>query len=154
MTNKPRHDDDFIRASDLARMGYCEREVVYDARFGQKITAARTNARDRGNRAHGEFYRDARRVADASARKGKCFVATLALGECEETRTLRALRDLYLRDHAIGRCLIAAYYAASPRLCSWLRGRPAALEFTRKILRAFSRAAAIAVERKLRRCGP
>ena len=152
--NRPHHGDDFIRASDLARMGYCEREVAFDVRFGQKITAARTNARDRGNRAHSRFYRDARRVADASAKKGKCFVATLVLGECEETRTLRAFRDLYLRNHAVGRCLIAGYYAASPRLCGWLDGRPAALEVARKILRAFARAAVIAVERKLRRSGP
>ena len=143
-------DDDFLRASDLARMGYCEREVAFDARVGRKITAARTRARDRGSRAHGEFYRDARRVADASARKGRCFVATLALGECAETQTLRAFRDLVLRKHAVGRRLIAGYYAASPRLCRWLAARPGALSVARHLVRWLAGAAAITVERKLR----
>src|SRR5690349_6978775 len=132
---RPRRSDGFISASELARMGYCEREVAFDARFGEKVTAARSSARDRGNRAHGEFYRDAQRVAEASARKGKCFVATLALGECGDTQNLRAFRDLYLRRHALGRRLVAGYYAASPRLCRWLTGRPRALSVVRRVVR-------------------
>jgi len=87
--------DEFVSASDLARMGYCERQVAFDASHGQRVTVEHERARDRGLKAHAAFYDESRRIAAASATKGRCFIATLALGECDDTRVLRAFRDLY-----------------------------------------------------------
>jgi hypothetical protein len=143
-----RHDK-FVSASDLARLGYCERQVAFDALCGRSSTRAQRQARDRGLKAHVAFYEEGRRVADASVTKGRCFVATLALGECDETRALRAYRDLYLRRSALGRWLVGAYYSNSPALCIWLETKPTMLEMLRPILRALARAASAAVRRRL-----
>jgi hypothetical protein len=141
--------DKFVSASDLARLGYCERQVAFDATCGRSSTKARQQARDRGLKAHTAFYEEGRRIAKASTTKGRCFVATLALGECDETRALRAFRDLYLRRSALGRWLVGTYYSLSPALCTWLETKPTLLEMFRPILRALARAAGAAVRRRL-----
>ena len=48
--------DEFVSASDLARMGYCERQVAFDASHGQRLTVEQARARDRGLKAHAAFY--------------------------------------------------------------------------------------------------
>lgn len=144
-----RRKDKFVSASDLARLGYCERQVAFDALCGRSSTRAQQQARDRGLKAHAAFYEEGRRIADTSVRKGRCFVATLALGECDETRALRAFRDLYLRRSALGRWLVGAYYSLSPALCAWLETKPTLLEMLRPMLRALARAAGAAVWRRL-----
>lgn len=141
--------DKFVSASDLARLGYCERQVAFDAMCGRSSTKAQRQARDRGLKAHAAFYEEGQRIADASVTKGRCFVATLALGECDETRALRAFRDLYLRRSAFGRWLVGAYYSKSPALCTWLETKPTLLEMLRPILRALARAAGAAVRLRL-----
>ena len=85
--------DEFVSASELARMGYCERQVAFDACHGQRVTVQQEQARDRGLKAHADFLEDSRRIAAASATKGRCFIATLVLGECDDTRGLRAFWD-------------------------------------------------------------
>lgn len=141
--------DPFVSASELAQMAYCERQVAFDAIHGRRSTTAQAQARERGLKAHAAFYEESRRIADASVTKGRCFVATLALGECDETRALRAFRDLYLRRSALGKWLVGTYYSLSPRLCAWLESRPTVLEWVRPILRALAHAASTAVQRKL-----
>ena len=140
----------FVSASDLARMGYCERQVAFDAAYGRRSTKPQEHARERGLKAHADFYAESQRIADASETKGRCFVATLALGECDETRALRAFRDLYLRRSVLGRWLIGTYYSVSPMLCTWLKPKPTVLNSLRPILRALGGAAGAAVQRKLR----
>lgn len=142
-------DDQFVSASELARLGYCERQVAFDATCGRRATSAQRQARDRGLKAHAAFYEEGRRIAEVSATKGRCFVATLALGECEETRALRAFRDLYLRRSASGRWLVGAYYSVSPTLCTWLETKPTVLGLVRPMLMALARAASAAVRRRL-----
>jgi hypothetical protein len=142
-----RHDD-YTSASELARLGYCERQVVFDAACGRRTTPAQRQAQRRGLRAHADFYAQSRRIARTSAAKGRCFIATLALGECAETRALRAFRDLYLRRCAWGRWLIGTYYRFSPALCLRVRAWPALLVVTRFILRRLGAAAAWAVAGK------
>jgi hypothetical protein len=119
--------DEFVSASELARMGYCERQIALDAKYGRRATPQQAQARARGLKAHAAYHEESRRIARASAKKGRCFVATLALGECEETRALRVFRDLRLRRTRPGRWFIGAYYGFSPRLCAWLDDRPATL---------------------------
>lgn len=145
-----KRNDNMISASDLARLGYCERQVAFDARYGRRSTQAQRQMRQRGLRAHAEFYEESRRIAGVSATKGRCFVATLALGECDETHALRAFRDLYLRRSGLGRWLVGSYYRFSPRLCAWLETKPRVLRAIRPFLSVLARAAAGAVQRKLR----
>ena len=83
------------------------------------------------------------------ARRAGAFVATLALGECEETRALRAFRDLYLSRSSTGRWLAGSYYEISPRRCNWLETKPNVLGVVKPILKALGRVAIAAVKMKL-----
>lgn len=142
-------DHHFVSASELAQMAYCERQVAFDAIHGRRSTTAQAQSRQRGLTAHAAFYEESRRIADASVTKGRCFVATVALGECDETRALRAFRDLYLRRSVLGRWFVRSYYGFAPRVCTWLETKPAVLEWIRPVLRALAHAASTAVRRKL-----
>ena len=148
MTNR---NDIFVSASELARMGYCERQVAFDADDGQRVTPEQGRARDRGLKAHAAFYDESCRIAAASATKGRCFIATLVLGDCHDTRALRAFRDLYLRQCACGRWLVGIYYRTSPALCAWFEARPRAIRWVRLPLKALARSAGVAVQLKLGR---
>jgi hypothetical protein len=141
--------DKFVSASDLARLGYCERQVAFDAAHGRRSTKAQRHAQERGPPAHTAFYREGQRIAAASGKKGRCFVATLALGECEETRALRVLRDLYLRRSRVGRWLVGSYYKISPGLCIWLETKPKLLGAVRPLLKALGRVAMAVAKGKL-----
>jgi len=143
--------DEFVSASELARMGYCERQVAFDALHGQRVTVEQERARDRGLKAHAAFYDESRRIAAASATKGRCFIATLVLGECDDTCALRAFRDLYLRRSACGRWFVGTYYETSPALCAWLETRPRAIRPLRWLLKGLARAAGAAVNVKVGR---
>jgi hypothetical protein len=146
-----RNDRELVSASELAQLGYCERVAHFDWRDGARRTNEQVNAQDRGNAAHDQFYRDSVAIARASEKKGRCFVATLALGECAETQELRVFRDLYLRKTAAGRWIIGAYYRSGPVVCDWLGGRSRVLQGVRVCVRLVARAAAWANAWKLHR---
>lgn len=141
---------DYVKASDLARLGYCERQVVFDTSHGRRTTSEQREARARGNAAHEAFYQESKRVAELSQRKGKCFIATATLGQCEETNALRAFRDLFLRRTAAGRFLIGWYYAMSPLVCTWLDRSPTAKALATRVLRRLGRLAQLAVARVMK----
>ena len=145
--------DDFVSASELARLGYCERQVAFDAAYGRRTTARQRQAAARGKRAHDDFLQESRRIARVSERKGRCFIATLALGECRETTALRQYRDLFLRPSWGGRQFIAVYYRVSPIVCRLMEGRPALLWLCRGPLRALGTYARNAVSRRLEQPG-
>jgi hypothetical protein len=145
--------DDFISASELAQMGYCERRIDFDGRFGPRDTSEQRKAKERGLASHADFYEESKQVIAASARKGYCFIATAALGDSEETRALRAFRDLCLRRTRRGRWLIAAYYRFSPWLCRCIERRPLALAVVRALLKKLASIAAKAVDRHMNRRG-
>ena len=115
------------------------------------MTPERRAAQLRGTLRHQAFYAESERIVAASAKKGRCFVSTLALGECDETRVLRAFRDLYLRPYSVGRVLVYAYYSASPEWCRRIEGMPLVLFLIRLSLKGLSRLAAIAVALKVPR---
>jgi hypothetical protein len=146
-----RTERELVSASELAQLGYCERVAHFDWRYGAKRTAEQVHAQERGNAAHDRFYQDGIAIARASEKKGRCFVATLALGECAETQELRAFRDLYLRRTAAGRWFIGVYYRSGPVVCDWLGGRSSVLRVVRVCIRLAARAAAWANARKLHR---
>lgn len=145
--------DDFVSASELARIGYCERQVAFDAAYGRRTTARQRQAADRGRRAHEDFLQESRRIARISERKGRCFIATLTLGECRETTALRQYRDLFLRPSRAGRQFIAVYYRVSPLVCRWMEGRPVLLSLCSAPLRVLGNHASNAVSRMIEQTG-
>jgi hypothetical protein len=134
-----------VSASEIARLAYCERQIRLDVLRGARTTTIQRVARRRGEAAHQAFYEESRRLAERSASRGKCFIATLALGETPETLTLRNFRDLFLRRCRLGRAAIAAYYRHSPALCDALADHPRLLTFARCLLRLMAFVAAKAV---------
>lgn len=144
-----RTDRDLVSASELAQLGYCERVAHFDWRYGARRSHEQLRAQDRGNAAHDQFYKDSLAIARESERKGRCFVATLAVGECAETRALRAFRDLYLRRTAQGRWFIGTYYRLGPMVCDLLSRHPRLLSAVRTVVVMAGRLAARAVARRL-----
>ncbi len=128
-----------VGASELAQMGRCERLVVLESLHGPRRSTYQEEARRRGIVAHVHFERRGRRatapVGGSTRRSGeRCFVATMVFGDAWQTDSLRDFRDTVLRPRPWGRRLVAAYYAAGPRLCTVLQHCPPLLRLTRWIL--------------------
>ena len=140
--------DHYVKASELAQLGACERVVRFQMELGRKETAAQAEAVQRGLAAHETFYAESLAVAARSEHKGKCFIATLTLGAGPETAALRAYRDVVLRRSAVGRRFIAVYYRMGPSLCELLRRVPAMQRPVRAALRLLARFAVRAVARR------
>lgn len=137
-----------LSASEIARLAFCEHQIRLGAIRGRRTSEHQRAARRRGDIAHRAFYEEGRRLAGRSADRGKCFIATLALGDTRHTIALRQFRDLFLRRSAWGRAAIAAYYRHSPTVCDALVARPRLLMLTRGLLRLLAIAAAVAVRRR------
>jgi hypothetical protein len=140
-----------VSASQIARLGFCEHQIRLDAVQGRRTTEAQRAARRQGDQAHQAFYCESQRLAARSERRGKCFIATLALGESPETTALRQFRDLFLRRTALGRWFIAAYYSHSPSVCDALAQRPRLLGALTIALKGVARLASVMVQKKLPR---
>lgn len=106
-----------VTASELAQMGMCERQIVFEHRHGKRCSASQRAARQRGLAEHERFYLEA---VCASDKKGRCHIATLVLGEGPEVAALRLLRDRVLCKGALGRWLIGGYYRSAPAICTML----------------------------------
>lgn len=52
----------FVSASELARMGLCERMVAFEHRFGQRLSPDQRAATARGQHAHAQFFQEGRRA--------------------------------------------------------------------------------------------
>ena len=142
-----RKTNDYVSASELASLSYCERKVAFNAAVGKRTTPLQRQAQARGDAAHDRFHRDALRIQEASVRKGRCFIATVVLGDSAHTRSLRAFRDVVLRSSAAGRWLIGSYYRLSPCLCPWLERSTNARRALRPALVWLATAAEAAVRR-------
>lgn len=140
-----------VSASEIARLAYCERQIRFDVLRGRQTSEPQRAARRRGESAHRTFYEESMRLADRSARRGKCFFATLALGDAPQTLALRQFRDVFLRRSVWGRAFIAVYYRYSPMACDALAHRRRLLMLIRGPLRVLAVAAAIAVHMQLRK---
>jgi len=116
-----------VSASELSKMGACERLVLFEARYGKRKSPCQQEAIKRGRAEHDKFFRDAvRSESDVSTSLAKpwCFCASLAWGpEAPETNLLRKFRDRILRKTAFGRWFIRVYYHAAPEVCKHLEGR-------------------------------
>ena len=131
MAAKMRGKKTMVSASELAQMGACERFVLFEAKYGKRVSRCQQEAIERGRREHGDFFREAVRShsdVPTSLAKPWCFCASLAWGpEAPETDLLRRFRDRILRGSAGGRCLIRLYYRTAPWVCRRLDGRRKAI---------------------------
>ena len=140
-----------VSASQIARLGFCEYQIRLDAIQGRRTTEAQRAARRQGDQAHKAFYCESQRLAARSECRGKCFIATLALGESPETTALRQFRDLFLRRTVLGRWFIAAYYSLSPSVCDAMAQRPLLLSALTVALKGLARLASVLVQKRIRR---
>ncbi len=71
------------------------------------------------------LYAEALVVEPAAAPKSGCFVATAAMGSYDDpaVQVLTHFRDSILLRSIIGRQAVHSYYAVSPGMASWMRGK-------------------------------
>lgn len=111
-------DSQFVSATELATLGYCEQLLVYKMQYGERSTREQHVRRQEGLLAHAQF---ARAGADIGARvtsvDRRCFIAhaVFAVGDVE-LLWLRHLRDNILQKSAVGRLFIKWYYRRGPWL--------------------------------------
>jgi hypothetical protein len=134
-------DDGWIRASDLAAMGTCERQIRFRALHGVRLSREQRGAIDRGLKEHAAFYRESLVVGSAARNNDRCCIAAAVLGPSRDTNTLRNLRDSVLRRSFVGRWVIALYYRSSPVLCRLVRAHPALRQIAAAALRCLARVA-------------
>ena len=132
-----------VSASELSQMGVCERLMVFEHLHGKRASPARREAIQRGLTEHARFYQDG---IHASARRGRCYIATLILGPGPETMVLRRFRDQVLRPYGAGRWAIKAYYKTAPAICRILEHWPWLQPAVRLALRAVALVAARLVQ--------
>jgi len=124
---KMRGKKTMVSASELAQMGACERFVLFEAKYGKRVSRCQQEAIKRGRTEHAKFFRDGVRSqadVETSLSQPWCFCASLAWGpEAPETDLLRRFRDKVLRRSAVGQCLIQLYYRTAPGLCRQFEGR-------------------------------
>jgi len=139
MKGSPRQRSVPIRASDLAKMTVCEQKLVYEKRYGERLTRTQARRIHGGNQGHMLYLRQAFLLnpgVRSSEAKPWCFVASAVFGEAAaETEVLRALRDSVLRRYALGRAFMRLYYRLSPALAIYLSARPRAQELMRHALK-------------------
>ena len=128
MPARPRAKRRAIRASDLAKMTICEQKLVFEKRYGERLTPSQQERIRDGDRGHARFLRQAFVVnADVRSSESKpwCFIASELWGEgAAETCALRALRDATLRRYALGRAFTRVYYRVSPTVAACLARHP------------------------------
>lgn len=108
-----------VSATDLAKMGYCEKRVLLAHLHGERTTREQRKSMSRGMAAHQRYFEDGM----ASVRDRRCFVASCVFGpNAAETQVLRAYRDAVLIPRRWGRWMVAVYYRTSPAVC-WLLDR-------------------------------
>jgi len=124
-------------------MGYCEQRLMFEKTLGEKLTDEQKIRIREGNKAHDRFFREGLalgRSVSTSKDKPWCFVATQLFGpDAPETWRLRRYRDELLRRSPAGRAAIRLYYAVSPTIAQWLRGREWASKVMRFALRGLLR---------------
>jgi hypothetical protein len=133
-----RRGDDFVSASQVARLGTCEYQLMLEQRHGRRTTAEQDHAIAQGIARHERFHEQGEQAATGALdSKRWCFIATAIYGmDAPETAILRAFRDKVLRRWRVGRAAVALYYRYSPPLAAALSTRPILTAMVRSALSA------------------
>ena len=125
-----------VSASELSKMGRCERLVAFEHLHGRRRTKGRQRNQQRGLLAHDQFEREGLEAMAADAqRRGRYSIATRVFGEAAwQTRVLHQFRDEALRPGPWGRWLIRLYCRAAPGKCTAMRRWPVLLQPIRAAL--------------------
>jgi len=122
-----------VSATELAKMGKCERQVYLDHHHGED-TSLTAKFIKRGNYEHEQFNRQ------LSGKDKRCFIATAVFGiDAVETKILRQFRDEHLMPYKTGRTFTSLYYSLSPYIVNLIERYPALMIPIRTILRWFIR---------------
>lgn len=120
----PPRESEYLPASKLAAMGYCETQMLLEKRYGKRQTKAQAKASREGRQEHARFDRvvvSEHNRTVASSQDKRCFIATAVYGGSDpRTQSLRDWRDLHLAPHWWGRICIWFYYATSPWIAGFL----------------------------------
>lgn len=120
-------------ATELAKMGKCERQVYLDHHHDEDTSLTATFIK-RGNHEHEEFNRQ------LSGKDKRCFIATAVFGiDAMETNILRQIRDIYLIPYNFGRKITSLYYNISPYIVILIEKYPVLMIPIRATLRWFIR---------------
>lgn len=128
-----------LSATELAKLGLCETQLVLDRAHGE----GRVSSKARAARRHGVLVHERALEAAVAAgrpRDTRCFIATAVYGsDAQETEVLRRWRDARLARSRLGRLAIKLYYRLSPSAAAILRRCPPLLQLARRALDAMVR---------------
>ena len=119
----------YISATQLAKLGKCERQIYLDNKYGEDKSLVRQDIK-RGDKEHEEFR------LHLTGKDKRCFIATAIFGAmAPETIALRCWRDEWLLNCRIGRLGVNIYYQFSPAVVNLLFYIPGLSILLRYILR-------------------
>ncbi|AIF51643.1 CFI-box-CTERM domain-containing protein [Pelosinus sp. UFO1] len=122
-----------VSATELAKMGKCERQVYLDHHYGEDTSLTATYI-EKGNYEHEKFNRQ------LSGKDKRCFIATAVFGiDAVETNILRQIRDERLIPNKPGKFFTSLYYCISPYIVILIEKYPILMIPIRITLRWFIR---------------
>ncbi|WP_199041149.1 MULTISPECIES: CFI-box-CTERM domain-containing protein [unclassified Dyella] len=114
---------EYLAATKLASMAFCEVRLLKERELGQRETAEQAEAKRGGDQEHAHFHAVAVQSHNSrpEARDTRCFIATAVYGLTDpRTDELRAWRDAHLLTTTFGRAFVRTYYSISPYVASAL----------------------------------
>lgn len=116
---KPRSEQDYLPATALASLGFCEVKILNEGRYGRQSTAEQAESAKAGIQEHDRFHQVVSELHNQPKppQDRRCFIATAMWGADDpRTQQLRDWRDRVLLTHRFGRCAAGVYYAINPSL--------------------------------------
>ena len=119
-------NDQFVSASNLAKMGRCEKLMQFERLQGSRTDRRCRRAMEHGRVEHERFHRDGLAAVSAMTfRRKPCLVCNCMPGmPCSQTDALRRFRDEVLQPTWWGRGLVSVYYLLGPCISLVLRRWP------------------------------
>lgn len=107
--DRHRRRGNYVSASELADMEYCERKIALEVRFGKRMGRDRAHRAAQGTLAHEAFFEEGVQ-GNEPRRPGVCVIAKLGLANAEDQDVLRRVRDQWLEPNRVGRLFVQGYY--------------------------------------------
>ncbi|WNL48419.1 CFI-box-CTERM domain-containing protein (plasmid) [Dyella sp. BiH032] len=122
---KPRSPEagEYLAATKLASMAFCEVRLLKERELGVRETAEQADAKRGGDHEHARFHAVVSQSHNSQpqGRDTRCFIASAVYGVSDpRTDELRAWRDSTLLPSTFGRVCVRTYHAISPFVASAL----------------------------------